>query len=216
MEEEPSIMGLKKIGNTIYANLAIQNKARDLLINDMQEVLKITREAISAIHQDEMQKAQKSIETAQARLKMAQTHLDKLGQLPVLGLVNDAEGEVAEAALFLAFRQKENTPSPETIGVSDIGYLQGLGDFVGELRRYSIDSLTKDNLDEAKRAFNQMEQVYATLITFDFPRGLTPGIRRKTDVARGLVERTRADLSTAIENRRLLAGITSLQKALGK
>ncbi len=61
-----------------------------------------------------------------------------------------------------------------------------------------------------------MEQVYATLITFDFPRGLTPGIRRKTDVARGIIERTRADLSTAIENRRLLAGITKLQNSLGK
>jgi len=87
---------------------------------------------------------------------------------------------------------------------------------VGELRRYSIDSLTNNDIDEAKRAFSQMETIYAILMTFDFPRGLTPGIRKKTDVARGLIERTRADLSTAIENRRLLAGIASLQKTLGK
>jgi len=209
-------MSLKKISDKIYANLAIQNKARDLLINEMHKVLKVTREAISAIHQDELSKAGKLVENGQSRLKEAQTHLEKLGQLPVIGLVNDAEGEVAEAALFLAFRLVEKVPSPENVGVSDIGYLQGLGDFVGELRRYSIDSLTNDNLDEAKRAFHQMEQVYATLITFDFPRGLTPGVRRKTDVARGLIERTRADLSTAIENRRLLVGITALQKSLGK
>jgi translin len=209
-------MSLKEITDAIYANLASQNESRDLLINEMHKVLKVTREAISAIHQGEMPKARKSIETAQSLLKSAQIHLQKLNQLPVIGLVHDAEAEIAEAALFFAFRQKEQIPNPEEIGVTNIGYLQGLGDFVGELRRYSIDSLTNDNLDEAKRAFAQMEEVYATLITFDFPRGLTPGIRRKTDVARGLIERTRADLSTAIENRRLLEGITTLQSSLEK
>jgi len=209
-------MSLKEITDAIYANLSTQNESRDLLINAMHKVLKVTREAISAIHQGDMSKAGESIKTAKSLLKSAQTHLKKLSQLPVVGLVQDAEAEVAEAALFFAFRLKERIPSPEKIGVTDIGYLQGLGDYVGELRRYSIDSLTNDNLDEAKRAFAQMEEVYATLITFDFPRGLTPGIRRKTDVARGLIERTRADLSTAIENRRLLEGITTLQNSLEK
>jgi translin len=209
-------MNLKEITDAIYANLASQNESRDLLINEMHKVLKVTREAISAIHRGEMPKARKSIETAQSLLKSAQTHLQKLSQLPVIGLVHDAEAEIAEAALFFAFRQNEKIPNPKEIGVTNIGYLQGLGDFVGELRRYSIDSLTNDKLDEAKRAFAQMEEVYATLITFDFPRGLTPGIRRKTDVARGLIERTRADLSTAIENRRLLEGITTLQNSLEK
>ena len=148
-------------------------------------------------------------------MKGAQIHLEKLSQLPVIGLVHNAEGEVAEAALFLAFRQQHTLPPPEELGVTEVGYLQGLGDLVGELRRYAIDSLTNDNLEEAKRAFTEMEQIYATLITFDFPRGLTKGVRRKTDVARGLIERTRADLSSAIENRRLLTGISSLQKTLG-
>jgi translin len=208
-------LNLEGIGKDIYSKLAIQNKARDLLINEMHEVLKVTREAISAIHRNEIKKAEKSIENAQTKMKGAQIHLEKLSQLPVIGLVHDAEGEVAEAALFLAFRQQHTLPPPEEIGVTEVGYLQGLGDLVGELRRYAIDSLTNDNLEEAKRAFTEMEQIYATLITFDFPRGLTKGLRRKTDVARGLIERTRADLSSAIENRRLLTGISSLQKTLG-
>ncbi|MFW9986807.1 MAG: hypothetical protein ACFFDJ_09605 [Candidatus Odinarchaeota archaeon] len=207
-------MGLKEIGDDIYAKLSVQNKARDLLIDEMHNVLKVTREAISAVHQGELKKAKKSIKNAQSMLKVAQTHLEKLSQLPVIGLVHDAEGEVAEAALFLAFSLNQNLPGPVEIGLSEVGYLQGLGDLVGELRRYAIDSLTDDNLEEAKRAFERMEQIYATLLTFDFPRGLTPGLRRKTDIARGLIERTRADLSTAIENRRLLAGITSFQKTL--
>ena len=209
-------MNLKEITDAIYADLATQNEARDLVINQMHKVLKITREAISAIHQGAMSKAEESIKTAQSLLESVHPHLKKLSQLPVVGLVNDAEAEVTEAALFFSFCQKVKIPGPEKIGVTNIGYLQGLADFIGELRRYSIDSLTNDNLDETKRAFAQMEGIYAALITFDFPRGLTPGIRRKTDVARGLVERTRADLSAAIENRRLLEGITTLQNSLEK
>ncbi|MDO8124318.1 MAG: hypothetical protein Q6364_08075 [Candidatus Hermodarchaeota archaeon] len=208
-------MNLEGIGKNIYAKLAKQNEARDLLINEMHEVLKVTREAISAIHRNELKKAEKSIENAQTKMKGAQIHLEKLSQLPVIGLVHDAEGEVAEAALFLAFRQQQTLPRPEEIGVTEVGYLHGLGDLVGELRRYALDSLTNDNLEEAKRAFSVMELIYATLLNFDFPRGLTKGVRRKTDVARGLIERTRADLSSAIENRRLLTGISSLQKTLG-
>ena len=164
---------------------------------------------------NEIAKAKELIKSAQSMIKGAQTHLKKLSLIPVLNLVHDAEGELAEAALLLAFRNKEVLPSPEKIGVKEIGYLQGLGDFVGELRRYSIDSLTNDDISEVKRAFLQMEQVYAVLKTFDFPRGLTPGVRKKTDIARGIIERTRADLSTAIENRRLLAGIASLRGHLG-
>ena len=209
-------MDLEEISKTIYAKLASQNEARDFLINEMHKVLKATREAIAAIHRNEIATAKESIKNAQSMIKTAQTHLKKLSQIPVVNLVQDAEGELAEAALLLAFRQNEALPSPGNIGVKEIGYLQGLGDFVGELRRYSIDSLTNNDIDEAKRAFSQMETIYAILMTFDFPRGLTPGIRKKTDVARGLIERTRADLSTAIENRRLLAGIASLQKTLGK
>jgi len=208
-------LNLEGIGKNIYAKLAKQNEARDLLINEMHEVLKVTREAISAIHRNELKKAEKSIENAQTKMKGAQIHLEKLSQLPVIGLVHDAEGEVAEAALFLAFRQQQTLPRPEEIGVTEVGYLHGLGDLVGELRRYALDSLTNDNLEEAKRAFSVMELIYATLLNFDFPRGLTKGVRRKTDVARGLIERTRADLSSAIENRRLLTGISSLQKTLG-
>ncbi len=207
-------MSLKKISDKIYAELVVQNKSRDLIINEMHKVLKETREAISAIHRKELKTATKSLKKAQSMIKEAQPHLKKLSKLPVIGLVHDAEGEVAESALFLAFCQKNKLPDPKQIGVTEIGYLQGLGDLVGELRRYTIDSFTDDNIEEAKRAFNQMEQIYSILLNFDFPRGLTPRIRKKTDVARGLIERTRADLSAAIENRRLLAGISALQKSL--
>jgi len=115
---------LEEISKTIYAKLASQNEARDFLINEMHKVLKATREAIAAIHRNEIATAKESIKNAQSMIKTAQTHLKKLSQIPVVNLVQDAEGELAEAALLLAFRQNEALPSPGNIGVKEIGYLQ--------------------------------------------------------------------------------------------
>lgn len=210
----PLTMSLKKKTDKIYAKFDAQNKLRDELLAEMRKILKNTREAISAIHRNEFKKAVNSIESAKAILTKAQPRIQKLSQLPIAGLIHEAEGEVTEAVLLLAFCENHTLPGPKEIGVSDISYLLGLGDLVGELRRVAIDALKEENLGLATRAFNQMEEVYAILLTFDFPRGLTPGVRKKTDVARGLVERTRADISTAIQNRRLLAGVADLEKTL--
>ena len=208
------IMSIKKTAEKIYTKFNAQGKMRDRLLVEMRKVLKKTREAISAIHRKELSKATKSIEKAKELMVAAQSDIEKLSKLAVMGLVNEAEGEITEAVLLLSFQKEALFPEPDEIGVGDIGYLLGLGDFVGELRRITIDALKSDSLKESSRAFSLMEEVYSILLTFDFPRGLTPGIRKKTDVARLLVERTRADISAAIQQRRLLAGITNLKERL--
>jgi translin len=207
-------MGLREIIDKIYAKFDERNKARDYLLAEFRKVLKATREAIAASHRDELDAAGAKLDNAKAILAAAHTELAKVPGLPVTGLVHNAEGEVVEATLLLAFRKKESFVGPEEIGVGGIGYLLGLGDFVGELRRVTIDALTKDNLSLAKNAFSRMEEIYSILLTFDFPNALTPGLRAKTDVARRLVERTRADISSEIQRRRLLEGINQLQNSL--
>ncbi len=207
-------MGPRDIVDKIYVKFDARNKTRDTLLAEFRKVLKATREAIAASHRDELDVAVTKLDNAKSILAAAHAELAKVPGLPVRGLVNNAEGEVAEASLLLAFRKEEAFVGPEEIGVGGIGYLLGLGDFVGELRRVTIDALTKDNLALAKKAFSQMEEVYSILLTFDFPNALTPGLRAKTDVARRLVERTRADISSEIQRRRLLAGIHKLQKSL--
>lgn len=207
-------MNLKKITDKIYSKLDAQNKSRDHLLGEMRKVLKATREAISAIHCNILGKAETSINKAKSILAAARSEINELSMLPVVGLVQNAEGEVAEAVLLLAFRRVESLPSPEKIGVSDLAYLHGLGDLVGELRRTTIEALKNDDLELATRAFEQMEEVYSILLTFDFPSGLTPGIRKKTDVARQLIERTRADISADIQRRRLIKSMKELKETL--
>lgn len=207
-------MSLREIADKIYAKFDARNKTRDYLLGEFRKVLKATREAIAASHRDELDVAGNKLNDAKSLLAAAQTELAKVPGLPVTGLAQNAEGEVVEATLLLAFRKEEALVGPEEIGVGEVGYLLGLGDFVGELRRVTIDALTKDNLALAKKAFSQMEEVYSILLIFDFPNALTPGLRGKTDVARRLVERTRADISSEIQRSRLLAGIHKLQKSL--
>jgi translin len=209
-------MGLREIIDKIYAKFDAKNTVRDYLLAEFRKVLKATRESIAAIHRDELDKAETKLSNAKALLVAAHKELAKIPGLPITGLVQNAEGEVVEAALLLAFRKEESFVGPEEIGVGEIGYLLGLGDLVGELRRATIDALTKNNLRLAKKAFSQMEEIYSMLLAFDFPNALTPGVRAKTDVARRLVERTRADISSEIQRRRLLEGISELQKSLEK
>lgn len=207
-------MSLKEIAERIYANLGAQNALRDRLNEDVRKMLKETRETISAVHRGELRTAEASLTRAKALLTTLHDKLSKAPRQSLAGLAQNAEGEVAEAALLLAFRKEKTLPSPDQIGVGDMGYLLGLGDLVGELRRVAIDALKDDNSELAARAFASMEETYSVLLTFDFPRSIIPGIRQKTDAARGLVERTRADIGTDIQRRRLLSGIAELQKSL--
>jgi len=209
-------MSLREIAEKIYAKLDAQSKMRDHLMEEVRKVLNLTREAIAAIHRNEAKNAEQAVKRAKDTLSVIHTELAKMPALPVMGLIHNAEGEVTEATLLLAFWKEKRLPGPEQIGVSEIGYLLGLGDLVGELRRITIDSLKEDNLNLAERAFILMEEIYSALLLFDFPRALTPGIRQKTDIARGLVERTRADISTEVQRRRLIASIRDLQKLLKK
>lgn len=207
-------MSLRKISDNIYSKLDAQNKARDHLLGEMRKILKETREAISSIHQNKLEAAETSMNKAKSILAAAKSEIEKLSMLPIAGLIQNAEGEIAEVALLLAFRKGETLPGSDKIGVSDLAYLYGLGDFVGELRRTAIDALKNDDLELATMAFKLMEDVYSILLTFDFPSGLTPGVRKKTDVARQLVERTRADISTDIQRRRLVKSMKELQETL--
>jgi len=207
-------MSLKETTERIYANLQAQNAVRDRLNEDVRKILKETREGISAVHRGELKVAEASLTRAKALLTTLHDKASKVPMQSLAGLTQNAEGEVAEAALLLAFRREKTLPNPDQIGVGDMGYLLGLGDLVGELRRVAVDALKDDNSELAARAFASMEETYSVLLTFDFPRSIIPGIRQKTDTARGLVERTRADISTDIQRRRLLAGIAQLQKSL--
>ena len=125
------------------------------------------------------------------------------------GYVRDAQKEFTEGNVVLALVTGQRLPNPEELRVDPVSYLHGLGDAVGELRRYLLDSMRKGDLSRGEEFLAAMDDIYNVLVTIDFPDALTGGLRRATDVVRGVLERTRSDLTLAIRQ-------DGLEKRLGK
>jgi translin len=120
-------------------------------------------------------------------------------------ILYDAVKEYAEAELTRALLTGQPIPLASDLGMHVVPYLKGLGEAVGEQRRRLLDQLRRGDLEGAEKTFTDMEQVHDLLTALDYPDGMTAGLRRTTDVARSLIERSRADLTTTIVQERLRA-----------
>jgi len=132
------------------------------------------------------------------------------------GFVQDAQKEYAEAATFVAITQNRPLPEAEELGIGWAPYLNGLGEMVGELRRYVLDQLRRGNINQGEVFLRHMDDVYALLTTVDFPDAITLGLRRTTDSTRGILEKTRGDLTVAVSQAQLEQRMLALQQELQK
>ncbi|MBE0526853.1 MAG: hypothetical protein IH631_07915 [Candidatus Thorarchaeota archaeon] len=124
--------------------------------------------------------------------------------------------ELAEAANVLSLiEQGEYTP-PEEYQIPSRPYLNGLADVIGELRRAALDCLRRDEVSKAEQLLSTMEDVLEGLQSFDYPNALVPDLRRKCDVGRGLVERTRGDLTRAVGQSRLVKELADFEQRISK
>ena len=119
------------------------------------------------------------------------------------GYLLDAEKEYAEACMTFALVHGEEVPSPADVGVGEAPYLNGMAEAIGEGRRFALDLLRQSEVDRAERTLAAMEELYAVLVSMDYPDAITGNLRRTTDVGRSLIEKTRGDVTTAIGQRDL-------------
>jgi translin len=130
------------------------------------------------------------------------------------GFVHDAQKEFAEASLTLALVAGRPLPPPEKLNVEHAAYLNGLGEAVGELRRHLLDSLRGGDVEHCEDCLTAMDDIYSVLVTFDYPDAMTGGLRRTTDNVRGILERTRGDLTLAVRQRDLERKLSEFEKRL--
>ena len=148
--------------------------------------------------------AEQLLASAQALLKeLTDDVLKKNNDLAYTGFVHDAQKELVEASTTFAIVAGKPLPQPEALGVSYPAYLNGLGETVGELRRYILDSLRRNDLSRCEELLSIMDDIYSVLMTMDFPDGITYGLRRTSDAIRGILERTRGDLTLALRQQEL-------------
>lgn len=132
------------------------------------------------------------------------------------GFAQDAQKEYAEARCLAALTQYQELPDAEELGIGWAAYLNGLAEAAGELRRYLLDQLRRGNLRDCEAYLRQMDDIYSLLISVDFPDAITSGLRRTTDVTRGILEKTRGDLTTSVVQAQLQHSIQELYQALGQ
>src|SRR5579859_1259142 len=202
------------VGQEAIEHLALKHAARERALPKSRAAIRYCANSIRAAHRHEFQAAQELVEQAAALIAEMASDLQDHQDIYFAGFVQDAQKEYAEAVSFAAFTQHRPLPSAQELAIGYAAYLNGLAEAVGELRRYVLDQLRRGNFDDCEVFLRYMDDVYALLITVDFPDAITSGLRRTTDATRGILEKTRGDLTAAISQARLEQNMAALQQAL--
>jgi len=194
---------LETIAAKLRPYFAAEDEAREKALRSCRQITRFSAEAIRAIHRQEQDKAKELIASARQLVRELNRDLAKHGRLLHSGFVHDAQKEFAEACVTLALIAGKELPKPKALGVSNAAYLDGLGESVGELRRFILDSLRRGDFSRCEELLTIMDEIYGILVTMDFPELLAHGLRRTTDTIRAVIERTRGDLTVSLTQRNL-------------
>ncbi len=207
---------LDEIGGRIIAYLDGKNAARDLALQRSRTMIRHCATAIRAAHRDERELSQEHLEQARQIKEALSEELEAYPDLYHAGYTQDAFKEYAEASIVYALFSDEPLPDPDELNMEYAAYLGGLGEATGELRRRTLDILRHSRSDEAERLLLMMDEIYGLLVTVDFPDAITGKLRRLTDVVRGIVERTRGDLTTSLQQDDLKTALQAMQDRLSE
>jgi translin len=201
MKEKPT-QNIEAITNNIRLTFTARDQAREKALPLCREIIRYASTTIRAVHRQELKEAAEMLKEATALLKNAQNHTDSCG-VANTAYLRDAEKEYAEASIVLALVSGITLPTPDDLNIDPSSYLNGLGEAVGELRRYLLDNIRKGDLSRGEELLEMMDDIYSVLVTVDFPDAITGGLRRTTDMVRGVLEKTRSDLTLVIQQKNL-------------
>lgn len=201
-------LDLSPLEAVVRPSLDATHAAREKGLAASRQLIRTSANAIRALHRNEDAKANELMDDAGRILAELDGAVRNEKSLAGAGFVSDATKEYAEARLTAALFRGETLPLPGDIGVAPAPYLHGLGEAVGEQRRRLLDSLRDGAIDTAERLLASMNDILDLLASLDYPDGMTGGLRRTTDVARSLIERSRADLTTTVVQERLRAELS--------
>lgn len=198
---------LAQIGQDVVSALEASHRAREEGLASCRLTISACGRAIRAIHRLEADRFIALSEEASTALRRAQAALRPFPRIAFAGFLHDAEKEYAEAMLTAALVDGRPLPSAADLGVEVPAWLNGLAEAASELRRHLLDRLREGHLEQGERLLGAMEDVYDLLVTIDYPDAVTGGLRRTTDALRAVLERSRADLTTALLHYRLQRAI---------
>jgi translin len=200
---------LEAITDQIRKVFDARTSARDLALAQARQLTRACSLAIRAVHRDDVDTMKNQLAEASQLADTLRSSLAKFPDLFYAGYTQDALKEFVEANVTCALIRNEPLQTLEDLLVEPSTYLNGLAEVVGELRRRTLDILRHGYSQEAERLLGIMDEIYSVLVTMDYPDAITNGLRRQTDLARSIIEKTRGDITFSLRGEHL-------EKSIGK
>ena len=207
-----AVQNLEPIIDKIRRDLETKNTARDMALKRSRDLIRYCALAIRAVHRAEFEGAAELLATAKTAARQMVDDLAVYPDLYHAGYAQDALKEYAEANITYALITGRPLPGPDELGVEYAAYLNGLGEAAGELRRHVLDIIRHNQLERGEKILSAMDEIYSVLITIDFPDAITRGLRRTTDMVRGVLERTRGDLTMSLRQEKLRQALRDFEE----
>jgi translin len=207
---------LKNILNEARKELTQRDKIREDAQMDMRKATSFSKQSILLIHQKRLKEAEKLIERATEKLSKLHSTSATYPGIIYGGMYSAALQEYSEAYIFLKLVRESRFVEPKEINVPSTDYVLGLADVIGECRRWALDALREGNVRKGERCLKTMDEIYIELMAMDESYMLVPGLRRKCDVARKIIEITRGDITQEIRRSTLEKHFERLEKTAKK
>jgi translin len=205
---------LEKIAEQIRLTFDAQTTTRDKALGQARALTRACALSIRAVHRDETDVMQAHLDEARLLADALHTDLVDYPAFYFAGYTQDSLKEFAEASITCALIRHQALPTPEELDLQPNTYLNGLAESVGEMRRRCLDMLRQDNSAEAELLLGHMDDIFAILVTMDYPDAITNGLRRQTDVIRAIIERTRGDVTFSLRGEKLERTLSRLSSQL--
>jgi translin len=202
---------LDEIAKEIETELDEKDAVREVALKSSRAIMRLSGSALRQMLKGEDES--ENLEAARSEAHRLKGVLEGHPDLFHSGFVEAAFQELTEVNILRNILREESLKTPMEIGVPSVSYLLGLADVVGELRRIALDSLIEGNVEKAHDYLKKMELIYEVLIRFDYPSALVK-IRRKQDIARSLIEKTRGEIAVASRGRALETKMGDLEKKI--
>ena len=206
---------MKEICDGIRERFDAMDDARERSLALSRRITRNSGDAIKAIHRGEWDQAQQLIDGTRELIKQVNGLLKDFPDIYYSGYVGNAQTEYVEVSILSATLQGRRTPSPDELEVDYAAYLNGIGDTIGELRRHILDLIRTGRPEAGEEYLGMMDELYTELMSFDYPDAITHGLRKKTDVARSLIERTRGDLTNGLQVKELKKAMSDFERRIG-
>ena len=197
------MLTLRAILDKVKKELAKKEKTKEALYDDMRKVTNFSKQSILRYHQNKLEEARKLLEEAKELILKLQKMAEECPSIVYGGMFSAALQEYSEAAVFLTLAVESRYVSPEELNVPSVDYVLGLADVIGEYRRLALDALRVGDAEKGDTCLRIMDEIYIELTALDEAYMLVPGLRRKCDVARRIIEATRGDVTQEVRRKSL-------------